>query len=162
VSEGLLPEEVAAILRVADEVDFTELSLRSGDTTITLRRGGQEVTAPSVLPAATPRSAAPVPATAEPPLAAAGAQGPAAQIDPARTTIVSPLLGTFYRRSGPAEDPFVEVGSEVGAGSVVCIVEVMKMMNSIQAGVEGRITEVLVEDGQLVESGTELFVVEAL
>jgi acetyl-CoA carboxylase biotin carboxyl carrier protein len=161
VSEGLQPEEVAAILRVVDEVDFTELSLRSGDTTITLRRGGQEVTAPSVLPAATPRSAAPVPATAEPPLAVAGAQGPA-QIDPARTTIVSPLLGTFYRRSGPAEDPFVEIGSEVTAGSVVCIVEVMKMMNSIQAGVEGRITEVLVEDGQLVESGTELFVVEAL
>jgi acetyl-CoA carboxylase biotin carboxyl carrier protein len=157
VSGGLQPDEVAAILRVVDDVDFAELSLRMGDVTLTLRRGDQEETVPPVQPAATSRPAAPVPATVEPPLAVAGTQGAA---DPNRTTVDSPLLGTFYRRPGPAEDAFVEVGDEVSADTVVCIVEVMKMMNSIQAGVAGRVVEALAEDGQLVESGTELFVVE--
>jgi acetyl-CoA carboxylase biotin carboxyl carrier protein len=170
MSAGLRPEEVAAILRVIDETDFKEISLRSGDLSVTLRRGEPWEEAPAAAPPASAPAPGPAPVAAVAPPASAGPP-PAADADPARgegaelgqqrrVTVVSPLLGTFYRRASPGEDPLVDVGSEVTDRSVVCIVEVMKMMNSIQAGVSGRIVEVLVEDGQLVESGADLFVVE--
>jgi acetyl-CoA carboxylase biotin carboxyl carrier protein len=185
VSGGLTPEEVAAILRVIDDVEFKEISVRMGDLSISMRRGepdGEPLAAPAP-PAQTASAPAPPAQTASapaPPAQTASAPAPTAAPTPAlpppagdgrggngaepgqtqRQAVVSPLLGTFYRRASPGEDPFVDVGSEVDEKSVVCIVEVMKMMNSIQAGVTGRVVEVLVEDGQLVESGAELFVVE--
>jgi acetyl-CoA carboxylase biotin carboxyl carrier protein len=75
-------------------------------------------------------------------------------------TIESPMLGTFYRAESPGSDPFVEVGSVVDADTVVCIIEVMKMMNSVTAGVAGTIAVVLPENGRLVEFGEPLFHVE--
>jgi acetyl-CoA carboxylase biotin carboxyl carrier protein len=75
-------------------------------------------------------------------------------------TIESPMLGTFYRAESPGSDPFVEVGSVVEADTVVCIIEVMKMMNSVTAGVAGTVTDVLPENGRLVEFGEPLFLVE--
>ncbi|HEY3771529.1 MAG TPA: biotin/lipoyl-containing protein [Solirubrobacteraceae bacterium] len=75
-------------------------------------------------------------------------------------TIESPMLGTFYRAESPGSDPFVEVGSVVETDTVVCIIEVMKMMNSVTAGVAGTVTDVLPENGQLVEFGEPLFRVE--
>jgi acetyl-CoA carboxylase biotin carboxyl carrier protein len=73
--------------------------------------------------------------------------------------IEAPMLGTFYRAPGPGEDPFVEVGSAVEPDSTVCIIEVMKMMNSVSAGVAGTVVEVAAENGQLVEYGQPLFYV---
>jgi acetyl-CoA carboxylase biotin carboxyl carrier protein len=67
------------------------------------------------------------------------------------------MLGTFYRTESPAHPPFVEVGDGVEPGSVVCLIEVMKLMNHIQAGVSGTIIEVLAESGELVEFGQPLF-----
>jgi acetyl-CoA carboxylase biotin carboxyl carrier protein len=75
-------------------------------------------------------------------------------------TIESPMLGTFYRAESPGSDPFVEVGSVVEADTVLCIIEVMKMMNSVTAGVTGTVAAVLPENGQLVEFGEPLFRVE--
>jgi acetyl-CoA carboxylase biotin carboxyl carrier protein len=75
-------------------------------------------------------------------------------------TIESPMLGTFYRAESPRSDPFVEVGSVLEADTVVCIIEVMKMMNSVTAGVAGTVAAVLPENGQLVEFGEPLFRVE--
>jgi len=72
-------------------------------------------------------------------------------------TITSPMLGTFYRADSPGAAPFVEVGSEVEPDQSVCIIEVMKMMNSVPAGVRGTIVEVLADNGQLVEYGQPLF-----
>jgi acetyl-CoA carboxylase biotin carboxyl carrier protein len=175
VSGGLTPEEVAAILRVIDDVEFKEISVRMGYLSISMRRGepdGEPLAAPAppaqtasapAPPAQTASAPAPpaAPTPALPPPAGDGRGGNGAEPGQTqRQAVVSPLLGTFYRRASPGEDPFVDVGSEVDEKSVVCIVEVMKMMNSIQAGVTGRVVEVLVEDGQLVESGAELFVVE--
>ncbi|MBB3045633.1 acetyl-CoA carboxylase biotin carboxyl carrier protein [Nocardioides soli] len=71
-------------------------------------------------------------------------------------------MGTFYRAPKPGEPPFVEVGTKVGADTTVGIVEVMKLMSSIQAGAEGEVTRVLVEDGQLVEAGQPLFVLRVV
>jgi acetyl-CoA carboxylase biotin carboxyl carrier protein len=74
--------------------------------------------------------------------------------------IVAPMLGTFYRAPAPGAAPFVDVGSTVQPDTLVCIIEVMKMMNSVHAGVAGTITEVCVENGEAVEYGTPLFRVE--
>jgi acetyl-CoA carboxylase biotin carboxyl carrier protein len=74
--------------------------------------------------------------------------------------IVAPMLGTFYRAPAPGEAPFVEVGSTVEPDTIVCIIEVMKMMNSVHAGVAGTIAEVCVESGEPVEYGAPLFRVE--
>ena len=76
------------------------------------------------------------------------------------TTIDSPMLGTFYRAERPGADPFVDVGTEVEPDTIVCIIEVMKMMNSIPAGVSGTIAEVVARNGELVEYGAPLFRVE--
>jgi acetyl-CoA carboxylase biotin carboxyl carrier protein len=75
-------------------------------------------------------------------------------------TIPAPMPGTFYRAESPGSPPFVEVGAHVEPDTVVCILEVMKMMNSIQAGLSGDIVEVCVEDAQLVEEGAPLFRVQ--
>jgi acetyl-CoA carboxylase biotin carboxyl carrier protein len=72
-------------------------------------------------------------------------------------TIPSPMLGTFYRAESPGADPFVEVGAEVGPDTTVCIIEVMKMMNSVPAGVSGTVEEVCPANGELVEYGAPLF-----
>ncbi len=86
---------------------------------------------------------------------------PAPAAENAADAIASPMLGTFYRSHAPGAEPFVEVGSRVEPDTLVCIIEVMKMMNSVHAGVAGTITEVLVENGQLVEYGTALFRVQS-
>jgi len=75
-------------------------------------------------------------------------------------TIEAPMLGTFYRAEGPGQKPFVEVGDEVEADSIVCIIEVMKMMNSVPAGTAGTIVEVCRENAQMVEYGDPLFRVQ--
>ena len=72
-------------------------------------------------------------------------------------TILSPMLGTFYRAEAPGAAPFVEVGAQVGPDTTVCIIEVMKMMNSVPAGVSGVIAEIVPDNGQLVEYGEPLF-----
>ncbi|WP_017727013.1 acetyl-CoA carboxylase biotin carboxyl carrier protein [Halalkalibacterium ligniniphilum] len=74
--------------------------------------------------------------------------------------ITSPMVGTFYAAPSPDSDPYVKVGDQVDEGSVVCIVEAMKLMNEIEAEVNGKIVEILVENGELVEYGQPLFVVE--
>jgi acetyl-CoA carboxylase biotin carboxyl carrier protein len=80
--------------------------------------------------------------------------------DDGTVTIAAPMLGTFYRAESPGEAPFVEVGSRVGADTTVGIIEVMKMMNSVPAGVAGTIVEVCLENGEVVESGAPLFRVQ--
>ena len=71
--------------------------------------------------------------------------------------VKAPLVGTFYRSSSPDSDPFVKVGDRVGKDSVVCIIEAMKVMNEVKAGVEGVVRQVLAENGSVVEYGQELF-----
>jgi acetyl-CoA carboxylase biotin carboxyl carrier protein len=75
-------------------------------------------------------------------------------------TIVSPMVGTFYQSSSPGSAPFVSNGSKVGVKTAVCIIEAMKLMNEIEAEVNGEIVEILVENGQLVEYGQPLFLVK--
>ncbi|MBD7906793.1 acetyl-CoA carboxylase biotin carboxyl carrier protein [Sporosarcina gallistercoris] len=80
--------------------------------------------------------------------------------DASLKSIVSPMVGTFYKSSSPEAAPFVQVGQKVGTEDVVCIVEAMKLFNEIEAEVAGEIVEILVKDGQLVEYGQPLFLVK--
>lgn len=84
----------------------------------------------------------------------------ASQVDENLHKILSPMVGTFYESPSPEEGPYMKIGNKVKAESVVCIVEAMKLMNELEAEVEGEIVEILVENGQLVEYGQPLFLVK--
>jgi acetyl-CoA carboxylase biotin carboxyl carrier protein len=158
---GLTDDDVREILRIIDESQLDELRIDMPDFRLHVRRGGAPP--PVETPAAPERRAEPVPAApaAPPPepAAAAAAAAPDASANGA-ATIDAPMLGTFYRASAPGEQPFVEVGSQVDADTVVCLIEVMKMMNSVKAGVAGTVVEVCASNAQLVEYGEPLFRVD--
>ena len=145
---SLTAADVAEIMRLVEQSGFDELTLEMEGTKISFRRGataGTSAQAPSV--AAAPVVPRPAPAKAPP---------AAATVDPALQDLPSPLLGTFYRAPKPGAPPFVEVGSQVEADTIVGIIEVMKLMNTVRAGVRGTVAEVLVADGALVEYGETL------
>lgn len=81
-------------------------------------------------------------------------------VDSSLHTIISPMVGTFYKSSSPEASAYVEVGTKVSNDSVVCIVEAMKLFNEIEAEIDGEVVEILVKDGQLVEYGQPLFLVK--
>jgi acetyl-CoA carboxylase biotin carboxyl carrier protein len=143
-------KEIREILELLKGSDVTEFELGRGDTVLKLRRGAPPViyappTQPVALPAAVPRGAEE---------AAAPASAPA---KPAHKEIVSPIVGTFYRAPAPDSAPFVEVGTHVVKGQVLCIVEAMKIMNQIESDTTGTIGAVLVENAQPVAYGQPLF-----
>jgi acetyl-CoA carboxylase biotin carboxyl carrier protein len=153
---ALSDEDVREILRIIDESGVDELRIESEGLSLHVRRGaGAEI--PPAPPASTapPASAAPPPPRASvSPAAPAVADG---RQDDGRVTIESPMLGTFYRAESPGQDPFIEVGSSVEPGTTVCIIEVMKMMNSVSAGVSGTVVEICPQNAELVEYGEPLF-----
>jgi len=105
-----------------------------------------------------------VPAPVQAPVAAAAPAAPVAELPaPAAPTghvVKSPMVGTFYRSSSPGAKPFVEVGSQVKEGETICIIEAMKILNEIEADKSGTVTRILGENGQAVEYGQPLFVIE--
>lgn len=154
-------EEIETIVKLMSENDLTEFKIESEDMTLCLKRGSQKIAAPVVTQAIIP-AAAPAPVAA--PVAPAPAAAPvpaAAPAAPSKDKIIeSPIVGTFYRSSAPGADAFVKVGSKVDADTTVCIVEAMKVMNEIKAEKSGVIKEILIENGQPVEYGQALFVLE--
>ncbi len=148
-------KDIKSIVDLMKKNALSEFEMEEGDFKIKLKRDavgkprkGEAMVmqeAPMVLPAAAPVLA---PAAA-PVLAAAPA--------PEGTEVKSPMIGTFYRKPSPDAEPFVEVGAKVGADTVVCIIEAMKVMNEIKAEVKGTIIEVLMEEGKPVEYGQALF-----
>lgn len=106
------------------------------------------------MPAGMP-AAAPGPAAAPP-----GAAPPAAPEEPAGTPFLSPMVGTFYSAASPESEPFAVVGTTVKPDSVLCIIEAMKVMNEIKAETSGKVVEVLVENGEPVEFGQPLYLIE--
>lgn len=150
--------EIVEVIKSSGQ--FSEFHLKVGDIEVDLRRRG--ASAATVVPAVQPAVERAMPP--EPPRTAA-AHVPAAT--PSRTAdawpegsivVRSPMVGTFYRAPQPGARPFVEVGQEVAPETVVCIIEVMKLMNSIPAATSGVVTHVLVEDAGAVEYGQPLIV----
>jgi acetyl-CoA carboxylase biotin carboxyl carrier protein len=153
---ALSDEDVREILRLIDESKLDELRIETPEFKLHVLRG--DAAAPAAEPAeraAEPAKRAPEPGERAPEAPAS----PTAASNGART-IDAPMLGTFYRAEAPGATPFVDVGTEVEPGTVVCLIEVMKMMNSIQAGVAGTIVEVCAENAQLVQYGDPLFRVQ--
>ncbi|MGG7565187.1 acetyl-CoA carboxylase biotin carboxyl carrier protein [Rhodovulum sp. DZ06] len=149
---GLTRADIDEILSLVEKSDFDELKLEMGDLKLELRRKGAMAAAPAA-------PAAPAPA----PAAEAPAPAPAAAAVPAPVTasgggseVPAPLLGAFYRAPKPGAEPFVKVGDSVTEDTVVGIIEVMKLMNSVTAGIAGTITEIIAPDGELVEHGAPL------
>lgn len=153
----LTDRDVEEILRLLQATSFDELHLETGSLKLVLRRSGAAARDPAGEAAAAPRPAAPARPVAgsassdAPAPAAHGDAGNAA--DPGLVDVRAPLLGTFYRAPKPGAAPFVEVGARVEAETIVCIVEVMKLMTSVPAGVAGEVVEVFASDGELVEYG---------
>jgi acetyl-CoA carboxylase biotin carboxyl carrier protein len=117
-------------------------------TTMMMQPAGQMMMAPAVQPQAAPADAA---------SAAPAAEAPAA---PAGHVVKSPMVGTFYRSASPGSKPFAEVGAAIKEGDPICIIEAMKIMNEIEADMSGTVTKILVENGQAVEFGQPLFIIE--
>ncbi|MDA8233778.1 MAG: sodium-extruding oxaloacetate decarboxylase subunit alpha [Clostridia bacterium] len=147
-------KEIKELIKMLDETDISELNLESEGVKVSIRKGVvAAAAAPApVAPAATQVSA---PKAEAAPVQAA----PAARADNV-VEITAPMVGTFYRAPSPDATPFAQVGDTVSKGQAVCIIEAMKLMNEIEAEVGGRIIEVLVENGQPVEYGQALFLVE--
>ena len=154
-------EELAAVIRLLKEAEFSEFSYAKGDVSLVVRRGDAPVAAapfavapPPPAPVAAPQpSPSAVPRPANPPAPAAALE------DVPGVKVRAPLLGTFYSTPKPGEPPFVRVGDRVEPDTVVCIVEVMKLMNSVSAGVSGVIAAIHARDGELVEFDQLLFTV---
>ncbi len=138
-------KEIREILELLKGSDVSEFELGRGDTVLKLRRG------PANVPAAVPP---PAPAAPTRP-----AEEPAAPVPPKPTykEILSPIVGTFYRSPAPDAAPFVEVGSRVVKGQVLCIVEAMKIMNQIESDTTGTVAAIIVENAQPVAYGQALF-----
>ena len=150
------------IVELLETTEITRLSWRRGPERLLITRGHGpapivQVTPPAPLPPLQPVSLAPRSAGAA---EATPAPGAAPANDTQGHLVNSPFVGTFYRTPAPDQPAFVDVGSVVKKGQVLCIIEAMKLMNEIEADEPGKITEILVENGQPVEFGQALFRIE--
>jgi acetyl-CoA carboxylase biotin carboxyl carrier protein len=145
------------LIDLVQESGIAELEVTEGEEKVRIRSGS----APEVW-----TTTAPGVATSQPmPMPVPGAAGaptaePAPPEEPAGHVVKSPMVGTFYRAGSPGSKPFAEVGDEVKAGQTICIIEAMKLMNEIECDKDGVVKAILVENGQPVEYGEPLFVIE--
>ncbi|HEY8424696.1 MAG TPA: acetyl-CoA carboxylase biotin carboxyl carrier protein [Limnochordales bacterium] len=161
-------KEIKELIRVLDETDVAELTVESDGVKITIRKAA--AFAPSVatlaatLPAVAGTQAQPAPSPTQDhagaPAGAPAVADHAAVDDDRYVTVRAPMVGTFYRAPAPDAPPYVEVGQTVEPGQVLCIIEAMKLMNEIEAEVRGRVSAILVENGQPVEYGQPLMRLE--
>ena len=142
-------KKVRQLIELMEEHDLAEIDLKQGDHGVRIKRGGEVVTTAVAAPRAAPRAAAPEPAPSAD-----------ASTDARMLVIKSPMVGTFYKASGPDAAPFVKVGDRIGPEKTVCIVEAMKVFNEIPAGVSGQVVAILVENGAPVEFGQPLIKVD--
>ena len=155
---SLTYDEIAEIIKLIDSSSCDELIVETGDIKLVVRRNGASAgaaaeyvergSAPVTVSPTAPRKAR----AAAPKVAAAAAAG---QIE-----VAAPMVGTFYRAPNPEARAFVDVGDVVGVGDALCLIEVMKLFTTINAEVAGRIVQIGAENGELVEYGRTLFVIE--
>jgi acetyl-CoA carboxylase biotin carboxyl carrier protein len=160
--------EIQDLIKFVSKSGVNEVELETKEIKIVIKAGKSAPAAPQVVYQQAPVAAAPAPVqaiaapAAVPALEAANPATPAtpASDDAKYITIKSPMIGTFYRSSGPDKAPFVNVGDEINAGKPVCIIEAMKLFNEIESEVKGKIVKVLVNDATPVEYDQPLFLVD--
>ncbi len=150
--------KLKTLIDLVSESNVSELEITEAEGKVRIVKSvaGSVMAAPVAL-AAPVTAAAPTPAAMAAPVAAAEVAAPAA---PSGHAVKSPMVGTFYRASSPGASAFVQVGSQVKEGDTLCIIEAMKILNEIDADKSGTITQVLCENGQAVEYGQPLFIIE--
>lgn len=141
------------LIDLVQESGIAELEITEGEEKVKIVKGGTVSLMTTAAPAAAPAPAAALEAkpAATPPAEPAGQEG---------HVVKAPMVGTFYRSPSPDAKPFVEVGQSVKEGDTICIIEAMKILNEIEADKAGTVTQILCENGQAVEYGQPLFVIE--
>ncbi|HEY0683915.1 MAG TPA: acetyl-CoA carboxylase biotin carboxyl carrier protein [Steroidobacter sp.] len=149
--------KVKKLIELLEESGIAEIEISEGEESVRISRYPQGQAAAPVVHYAAPPAAAPI-------AAPAAAAAPVAAVAPAASkadhTVTAPMVGTFYSAASPGAKPFVDIGSEVNVGDTLCIIEAMKMMNQIESDKAGRVTAVLVKNGDPVEFGQPLFIIE--
>ena len=151
---------VESLIRMLDESSLDNLEIRRGGTRIRLSKSAGVNAAASISPA---NNAAPDAATVVPPATTPEEQATSPPAGPASANLVevtSPMVGTFYRAPSPEAAPYVEAGSTVAAGDVLCVIEAMKLMNELECETSGRIAEICVDNAEPVDFGQVLFRVD--
>nr|WP_315465562.1 acetyl-CoA carboxylase biotin carboxyl carrier protein [uncultured Rhodoferax sp.] len=149
--------KLKTLIDLVSDSNVSELEITEAEGKVRIVKGGGAVVQ-GYAPA--PVYAAPAPAAAPAAPAAAAAPAPAEAAVPAGHTVKSPMVGTFYRSSAPGAKPFVEVGDAIKEGDTICIIEAMKILNEIEADKSGTVTKILSDNGQAVEYGQPLFIIE--
>ena len=150
--------KLKTLVDLVSESNISELEITEAEGKVRIVKGGYGVPTTMMMPAPAQMMAPMAPAVAaEPP---AGAPAPAEAPAITGHVVKSPMVGTFYRSASPGSKPFIEIGSAVKEGDPVCIVEAMKIMNEIEADMAGTVSKILVENGQAVEYGQPLFIIE--
>jgi acetyl-CoA carboxylase biotin carboxyl carrier protein len=151
--------KVKKLIELLEESGISEIEIKEGEEAVRISRGPTGGMMPQYYHAPMP---APAPALAAP--AAAAAAGapptPTARRKDDKNIVPSPMVGTFYAAASPTNPPFVQLGDDVKVGQVLCIIEAMKMMNQIECDRAGKVTAIMVKNGDPVEFGQPLFVVE--
>lgn len=148
--------KLKTLIDLVSESNVSELEITEAEGKVRIVKGGgvaQQMVAPAVAPAMS------APALTTTPAAVATGT-PAAPAAPTGHIVKSPMVGTFYRSASPGAKPFVEIGAQVKEGDTICIIEAMKILNEIETDKAGTVTQILCENGQAVEYGQPLFVVE--
>ena len=153
---SLTYDEIAEIIKLVDSSSCDELVVETGDIKLVVRRNGAASGARAEY---VERGSAPVTVS---PAAPRKERASAAKVEAAADQIgvTAPMVGTFYSAPNPEAPPFVQIGSVVGVGQALCLIEVMKLFTTINAEVAGRIVQIGAENGELVEYGRTLFVIE--
>jgi acetyl-CoA carboxylase biotin carboxyl carrier protein len=143
--------KVKKLIELLEESGIAEIEIKEGEEAVRISRMPTGAHAPAAAPAAPAASSA----------AAAAREEPVApKPRPGEHVVTAPMVGTFYAAPTPGAKPFIEIGDEVKAGQVLCIIEAMKMMNQIEADKAGRVTSIMAKNGDPVEFGQPLFVIE--
>ena len=150
-------ERMESLARLMNDWGLTGIEVWEGENRVRLERGG-----PAVAPAMTPAPAHPAPAALHQPAGEPAPQAAQPQAQPAAAgkAVTSPMVGVFYAAPAPDQPPFVSMGDRVKKGQVLCIIEAMKLMNEITAEQDGTVREICAQNGELVEYGQPLFIVE--
>ena len=156
-------KEIQNLIKFVSNSGVAEVKLETGDVKITIRTtvegNAPDITYVQSAPVAPVMTQVAAPAPAAAPVAPASPASPATD-DAKYITIKSPMIGTFYRKPAPDKPTFVEVGSSIGKGDVLCVVEAMKLFNEIESEVSGKIVKILVDDMSPVEFDQPLFLVD--
>ncbi|HKA23417.1 MAG TPA: acetyl-CoA carboxylase biotin carboxyl carrier protein [Candidatus Eisenbacteria bacterium] len=152
--------EIRKLIQLVKRTGIGELEVSEGGRTVRITANTHHAAPAPVMPSPAPApAAAPAPAHFAAPAPASSTPVPAAS-EQRYVKIVSPMVGTFYRAPAPDADSYVELGDSVDVGQTVCIIEAMKLMNEIEAEVRGRVAQISVENGQPVEYGQTLFLID--